>query len=155
MKLGRRPCQPTVRNLDYAHERVESWSDRMYCWNCGTKLPDHANYCEHCGSSRHGPSVGRAASETSKVVKQAVDQGVAALDKAIKAAEPHLRTAAKAASDAADELAKAARPAAERAAKSTRKAADATARRVKPAVARGAEAVEKGARRVKERAKKP
>ncbi|HKZ60315.1 MAG TPA: zinc ribbon domain-containing protein [Candidatus Thermoplasmatota archaeon] len=134
---------------------MESWSDRMYCWNCGTKLPDHANYCEHCGSSRHGPSVGRAASETSKVVKQAVDQGVAALDKAIKAAEPHLRTAAKAASDAADELAKAARPAAERAAKSTRKAADATARRVKPAVARGAEAVEKGARRVKERAKKP
>lgn len=94
----------------------------MYCWNCGTKLPDFANYCAHCGSARQGPPAGRAASETGKVVKHAVDSGVAAIDRAMRAAEPHLRSAAKAATDAADELAKAARPAAQRAAKSTRKA---------------------------------
>ncbi len=149
----RRPCL-RLRNLEYARLQLSDRGDRLFCWNCGTKLPDFANYCAHCGSARHGPSAQRAASETGKVVKQAVDSGVAAFDRAVRAAEPHLRSAAKAASDAADELAKAARPAAERAAKATQRAADETAKRVAPAVARGAGAVERGARRVKERAKK-
>ncbi len=117
-------------------------------------MPDFANFCAHCGNARHGPPARRAPSETGKAVKQVVDSGVAALDRAMRAAEPHLRSAAKAASDAADELAKAARPAAERAANSTRRAADKAAKSMAPAVARGADAVERGARRVKERAKK-